>query len=393
MDRNATLPSPIFVPKPIDSDCADLGLRFPMAMIDAHITEWRPDVAKKILSVSDLLIINPVTHYLLYGNTPISFKKLPYPHDLSFEKLHSEPELRVEKLIKPSIEFQLAKNAGALLAPYFDAEDDNSAKFNLNLTMLSETIRFLRNEKIQKPLYAMIYAGNGVLARPLSINNIVARYTDGEFNDAVTGYFIAIDQFNAKLADIGSLLGLAKLVHLLAKEGKLVFVKSIGSFGEVLGALGSAGFVGDKETISVEYLKEKGFPGRPVNRIYIPEIFDTANDTEARKIGYKCGCTACGGARAADITAKKRHLLYCRLDATSRLSKQAPEKRIKFMTDRIDAAIDFVDSCVKNHDSPFKKTHLLKWKQVLASAKVLTEATKNAEFEKALMADLDAKIQ
>lgn len=393
MTKDTTLPSPIFVPKPIDSGYTDLGLKFPMVMLDAHITEWRPEVARKVAGVSDLLILNPVTHYLLYKNTPESFKKLPYPHGVSFEKLHSEPELRVEKLIRPSIEFQLAKNAGAILAPYFDADDDNSAKFNLNLTMLSETIRFLRNEKIQKQLYAMIYVGNGVLTRPLSINNIVDRYTDGEFNDAVTGYFIAIDQFNAKLADVDSLLGLVKLVYLLAKEGKLVFAQSIGSFGEVLGAIGATGFVGDNETISVEYLKEEGFPGRQGNRIYIPEIFDHANETEARRIGYKCKCPACGGTMATDITSKKRHLLYCRLDATSRLSKQAPEKRIKLMTDRLDVAVDFVDSYVKKYRSPFKKTHLLKWKQVLESAKVLTEAIKDAGFEKALVSDLDAKIK
>ncbi len=379
MNKPLLSQSVIFIPKPLDSGITELGLKFPAVMLDAHIAEWRPKVAKRIPSISELLIVNPVTYYLLYKNTPKSFKKLPYPHGATFEKLHSEPEFRFEKLIQSSVEYQLAKKADIIVAPYFFTEDDNSAKFNLNLTMLSETIQFLQNKNIKKPLFGMIYIGNAVLTKGLSVSNIVARYTDGEYSNAVKGYFVAIDNFDSRMEDVDSLIGLTKLIHLLAKEDKIIFAKSIGAFGEVLGAIGSSGFVDDKETMSVEYLKEKTNYGRPKNRLYIPEIFDNANDTEVQNIKYKCNCLACNGSVAKDVVSKKRHSLYRRTDAMNELSTQPSEKKVSFMKNRIDQAIDFIDYCVKNHRSLFKKTHLLKWKQVLESAEVLAKTTKNQD--------------
>lgn len=387
--------SPIFVPKPWDSDVANLGLRLPAVMVDATIARWRPDAATRLAASTDLFIVNPVTHFLLYKDSRElkNFKKLPYPHGVSFEKLHSEPELRVDKLIKPVVEFQIAKNAGVVVAPFFYAEDDNGAKFNFNLTMLAETIRFLRDQKITKPLFATIYIGNTILTSPVAIGHVVDRYTDEGLDETVKGFFVAIDNFDAKRASIEALSGLTKLVFLLSLTNKPVFIKSIGSFGEVLSAIGAAGFIGDRETISVEYLQERPkFFGRPKNWFYIPEMLEHANEAEARKIGYKCSCPACSGGIAMDPTSRKRHLLYSRLAAMDELSKRSPDRRIDYMKNRLGEAIDFVDSCVKKYRSPFEKTHLLKWTQVLESAKTLKRAGQDAEFEKALLADLDSKI-
>jgi hypothetical protein len=364
-------------------------------MMDAHIAEWRLSVAKQLAAVSKLFFVNPVTYFLLYKDAKEgkNFKKLPYPHGVGFEKLHSDPDFRIEKLVKPSIEIQLAKNADVVIAPSFFAEDENSAKFNLNLTMLAETIRYLRDQKIEKPLFALIYIGNTVFTRRVAINYIVDRYTDEGFDNAIRGYFVVIDKFDTRKTDAESLFGLAMLIYRLSFEGKLAFSMSIGAFGEILSAIGAAGFVGDKETASVDYLQKrpKAF-GRPKNWLYIPEIFDYANDAEVRRIVYKCKCPACGGSVAMDTITKKRHLLYCRMQSMDDLSKQNPEKRIDFMKNRVERAIDFVDFCVNKYNSPFKKTHLANWRKVLESAKLLKQTEKDAELEKALLADLETKI-
>lgn len=388
--------SPIFVPKPQDSDITNLGLKFPATMMDATIVRWRPDAAARIATSSELFIVNPVTHFLLYKDSKElkSFKKLPYPHGIRFEDLHGNPELRSEKLIRPAIEFQLAKNSGIVIAPFFFTEDDNGAKFNLNLTMLSESIRHFQSQKIQKPLFSMIYIGNAILTNSSAIINVVDRYTDEMYQKAVSGYVVAIDNFDAKRMSVESLCGLAKLVFLLSLGNKPVFVKSIGTFGEVLGAIGAAGFVGDKETMSVEYLQERPkFFGRPKNWVYLPEMLDHANEAEVRKIGYKCPCPACGGGIAMDATSRKRHLLYSRIKAMDELSKRIPDKRIDYMKNRLGQAVDFVDYCVRKHRSPFEKTRLalVKWGQVLDFAKTLKRAEKDSSFEKALLADLDSK--
>ena len=66
MDNFPISQLPIFIPKPLDSEIAELGLKYPAVLMDSHHIEWRSEVAKKIVKVSDLFIVNPVTHFLLY---------------------------------------------------------------------------------------------------------------------------------------------------------------------------------------------------------------------------------------------------------------------------------------------------------------------------------------
>lgn len=388
--------SPIFIPKPLDSDIAEIGLKYPAILMDANIIEWRPEVAKKMRGVCELFIANPVTHRSLYkvARDSKNFKKLPYAQKMEAEKLYSDSGFRTQ-FVADCIDDQIKKGAGIIIAPYLFAEDTDDTKFGLNITMLAESIRYLRDKKIGKPLFAMVCIGNSIFTRPTVINYIVDLYSNGYEND-LNGYFVMVNEMDCRKEDGASLLGLANLVFQLSKD-KNVFVKRVGAFGEVLSAIGADGFsngLGKGETFSVKNLQQspKTRRGRPADWIYIPEILDYANDEEARKIGYKCSCPACNGSIAGDPASKRRHLLHRRMEIMVALSKLSRPKRIEFMKERLDNAVKLVGAYIKKYGSPFKTTHLSNWRTVLEAAESWSHETRDDGLNE-LLADLQSKTK
>lgn len=389
--------SPIFIPKQLDSDIAGLGIQYPAILMDSHIVAWRPSVAKNMQATSELFIVDPVTHFMVYkaAREGKNFKKLPYPKKFEVEKLYSDPVFRTRKFVNPCIDTQLRQGAGIVIAPYLFAEDADDTKFGLNISMIAESIRYVRDNEIDKPLFVMIHIGSSVLTRPTVINYIVDRYSEGEgFESSIRGYFVIINELDCRRTYKEPLLGLANLVFKLSRN-KYVFVKYIGAFGEILSAIGAHGFIsglGVGETSSVKNLQRspKGF-GRTSDWVYIPELFDYAKDDEVRKIGYKCSCKACKGSIARDSSSKKRHFLYRRMETMAALSKLNRVERIEFMKGRLEDAIKLIDNYINKYSSPFKRAHLKNWRDVLVSAKSWCHEEKDDGLDK-LLADLDSKI-
>lgn len=365
---------PIYIPKVQDSTITEIpDLHLPAVLIDSQHIAWRPKSPKDVKKISDLLIVDPSTHCILYKDAREgkNFQKLPYPQNVEPETLYSDATFRNDKIVAPCIEDQINKGADLIISPYFFAEDTDDTKFGTNITMISESIKYMNDHSISKPLFAMIAIGSTALDRPIVTRYIADRYSV-DFKDYLTGYFIVVNDLDCKQQDGSKLLGLAKLVFQLSKE-KYIFVKRIGAFGEVLCAIGGSGFISGLEigeTFSVKVLEKKPDKfGQKTNRIYIPELFDYVNDVEAQKIGYKCNCRACKGSLVSDRQTKKLHYLYTRLDTMEKLQNLDRNGRVNLLISRLDSAFKMASTYNSKHGLSLKTVHLINWKSILEASK------------------------
>lgn len=363
---------PIFIPRVMDTTIAELGTKFPALLMDSHHIEWRKGVVEKVSGLTDMFIVDPVTVHLLYPDArkKKNFAKLPYPSDIEPEALYSNATDRLEKVIKPAVNDQLSKSAGAIIAPSFYAEDTDDIKFSLNLTLLSETLRYVDQQKIDKPVFGNICIGKSALYRNAVINYMVNLYRD-EFKNKLAGYLVSVNDFDAEKADLDQLLGISAFVFKLS-NGSDVFVKHMGGFGEVLCAIGASGFsssLDGGETFSVKNFEERtnGF-GRN-GWTYVGEIFDHVNDTELKKIGYTCSCPHCAGSIPASKKDKKLHYLHQRLEAMQSLQPLNRDQKIDLMITKLEQAISTVVSYRRQFAVPLNPNYLQNWLSVLKDAK------------------------
>jgi len=375
MSNNKTLfkSLPIFVPRVMDTTISDLGITFPALIIDSHHIEWRRGVVDKISKLTNLLIVDPVTVHLLFpaARKKKNFMKLPYPKNIKPETLYSSAKDRLEKVIKPAIDDQIKKGGDLIIAPSFFTEDTDDIKFPLNLTLLSETLRYIEQQKIDKPIFANIYIGKGALRRNTVINYIVSLYRD-DFKGKVDGYCLNVNDFDAEKADIDELIGISSLIFKLS-NGNNVFVKYVGGFGEVLCAIGASGFsssLDGGEIFSVNNFEQrtKGF-GRKGSWTYVAEIFDHINDTELKKIGYTCNCPYCKGSLPATKKDKKLHFLYQKIKAMKSLESLTREQKIELMITKLEKAIAMVISYRRQYAVGLSQNYLQNWLAVLKDAK------------------------
>ncbi len=384
----------LFVPRIDDLTAVEAGMPLPAIIIDLPHTMWRPVVVEKTVEAGLPLIIDPVAFQLLYtgAKNKKNFKKLGYGQDVTPEELYSDAHARLEKIIKPAITAQVGAGTAIIVAPAFYSEDTDDIKFALNLTLLSETLRYLSENSIQLPVFASINLGRGVLLRPAVRNYIVDMY-GGDFKDKIAGYFLTINDLDARKADQDHLIGLADLVFQLSKD-KCIITKHVGAFGEALSAIGCSGFssgLAEGESFSVKNLEDrkKGF-GRTGSWTYVPEIFDYANDVELKKIGYKCGCKYCRGGIPEDAKSKKLHFLERRLAIMEALRPLDRVARIRLMKTKLQDAVKLVGQYVRDFGSPFKTDHLLRWITVLETAESWEHLTEDDETKlNALLNEID----
>lgn len=394
MSKNFFDDKPLFIPKITDLTAIEAGMELPAVLIDLHHTIWRPVVAKTAVEKGVPVIVDPVTLHLLYtgAKNKKNFKKLTYGQDISPEELYSNVDDRLNKVIIPAVTSQINAGASVIIAPAFYSEDTDDIKFTLNLTLLSETLRYLNEQGIELPVFASINLGKGILLRPTVRNYIVDMY-GGDFKDKITGYFVTINDLDARKADLDHLIGLSDLVFQLSKD-KYVVAKHVGGFGEVLSAVGCSGFssgLGEGETFSVKNLEDrkKGF-GRNGGWTYVPEIFDYANDVELKKIGYQCSCNYCNGGIPEDTKNKKLHFLERRLAIMQALNPLDRQERIKLMKSKLQEAVSLVGQYVRDYGSPFKTDHLQRWIAVLDTAEGWEYMTEDDEATlNALLNELD----
>lgn len=377
MNKFSIAKNPIFIPKITQGETLFVNSSFsPVFLMDGHIVAFFHKPAINVSKKCKILIIDPVTNYLIFKHykRKKSFKKLPYsPKDpFKVEDLLIDENLRMNGLVKPVIDYQTNNNAGIIILPYLFTESATNVKFGLNLTLISDSLKYLSNKKIKKPVFAMINIGSSVLEDPKTLNFIIERYDD-DFGENIKGYFIMLDKFDDREANKDSLTGLAYLAFQLSRK-KDVFVLRIGSFGEILSAIGASGFSSGLfggETFSEESLrKELGGYGRsPTKWTYIPEFFNYLNVDEIKRINYKCSCPACRGLIAKGFNSKKEHYLYNRASNMKKLSNLTRDKRISLMKFRLENGIQLATSCNNKYTVSIKTKHLKKWYDVLDSAK------------------------
>lgn len=379
MKDSPLLKSPIFIPKLTGQEGAfvDLDLKYSACLMDAHIVSRFSTPAEKISKACDVFIVDPITNYFVeigYLQKP-TICNLPYSPKEPFrvEDLYRGEVMRVEEMVIPSIEYQINNNADVIILPYLFADDSEHTRFGVNLNLISDGIKYARDKKIKKPLFAMLNMGGVVLSQPRILNYIIERYDD-DYGNNIHGYFITMGRdFVHKGASDESLHGLAHLAFQLTKNKKQVFVLRIGAFGEILSAIGADGFssgIDRGESFDEEGLREKSSNfGRDISKwTYVPELFNHVNDEAIKRTNYKCNCKSCGGSLPKDVFSKKAHFLYRRMETMNELRKLGRTKRIGLMKARLEEAIKLASHYNEKYTLSLQVNHLINWRNVLESA-------------------------
>lgn len=366
MNNNLEITTPIFIPKISDTKLFDEYENIPAILMEAHHTKWRPNVLSSIRNKVDFFILDPATYGIMFPHAREmnSFKELPYYFDLDLQRFYGDDDYRNNNFLIPCIEYQIEKGSDIIIAPYLFSGYTEGPIFSTNITMISESIKYLTDKSINKPFFAMITLDCNVLVEPILINYLIERYVT-DFEKYINGYFILIDSLDCKKADQRQIIGLAKMVKQLS-ENKYVFLKQIGGFGEILCAIGASGFISGLymgETFSLKYLKRKreGF-GTP-NRIFIPELFTYVNEEVAREINYKCTCSFCNGSLQTAIPSKKIHYFTCKTNTTNGLQGLNNNEKLNYMLDKINEALTF-----SRRITVFNNSYLNNWKNILESS-------------------------
>ena len=156
-------------------------------------------------------------------------------------------------------------------------------------------------------------------------------------------------------------------------DGKNVFVKYVGGFGEILCAVGASGFssgLDGGEIFSVKNFEKrtKGF-GRIGGWTYVSEIFDHVNDTELNKIGYTCTCPYCKGGLPLRKKDKKLHYLFKKIEAIKAQEKLTRVEKIDYMTKKIHYAIKQIEFYKEKYAVNLSSYYLQNWLKILKNAK------------------------
>lgn len=380
---------PIYIPKVQDGNITDWKLHLPVICVNAQALAWRPSIIS-LKKNSDIFIVDPVTDRLLLSEAreKKSFKKLKYPK-AEPEKFYSDAFTR-RKLIEQCIINQTNAGASLLIAPYFFAVDTDDTKFSVNLTLLSETVKYLDEINESRPLFAMICIGNSVFTRPVVLNHIIDRYND-DFSDHVSGFMVSVNDFNGRgTTDQAQLIGLANFIYRLS-EYKPVIMKRVDAFGEILCAIDAAGFssgLSTSETYSVK--NQEDAPRRVLRRIYAPEIFDYLNDEEAKEIKYECHRNASLSVEhPQDYQVKAKHYLYHKIDRTKKMQSLNRDQRIDYMLKEIKKGEKLASEWSSSFGISPKFLHASRWKIVLEKAKYWNPSKQDDKELKKLLAELE----
>ena len=361
---------PAFVPRVQDLNVTKCGIEFPMIIMDSRHAAWRAPVARKIREITERLVIDPATDMLLFkgASEGVNIKRLGYPEKMDVNLLFGEPKTR-SKVIETCVADQQSKNADVIIPPYFYADDPNALAFNLNLTMLSETIKYMANQKMTQPIYAYIEIGNTFLTRPTMINMVVDRYLDNK--KELSGFLVTINDLDCRKADEDLLFGLTTLIRQLAQEHE-VFINYIDCFGEVLVALGASGYSSGLTTGEVfsaknfqESAKDRRF--KKQEKTFVPELLGYLNDEAVKKVNYKCNCSACNGAYPKSTEAKKKHYVLTKYAALEQMQSLSLPQRIDFMKEKLSSSQEFTRRVKRMGVNP-KNAWIGKWSTVLMDA-------------------------
>jgi len=386
--------SPIFLPRFMDGKIEDYQIPITHALIDLSHIKWRPSILENISKMTTNLMVDPVTHKAFFADSKEkeNFKEIGYPQ-VEPEILYSEKTIRKE-FIQISIQEQIKAGASVLIAPYLFSPDTDDTKFSINLTLLSETILYLEENKITLPLYAKLCLGLSVLSRLPVINHIYSRYCD-DYSDKIEGVIIGIDEFDARKMEIQHLLGYANLVHLMGSRLKVICAP-IGNFGEILIALSANAFgssINIGEGFSTKGLESgTGGNGNTHNRVYIPEIMGSLNYEQARNIEYKSESAESKidfSVGDPDSENKNKHYILSKIAEAKALQGKTREEKIQYMLNRVENAKKLLDSYIIKYAWKLDSQYLAQWSLVLKKALSWSDPSVDEEELEGLLKELD----
>jgi len=384
MKKEISIDAPIFIPKLSQTESAFLNnVKVSTVIMDAHIVAWRPKIANKIKKSVDNFIIDPVTNY---------FVGKSYKEKASFQKLNTAPSkpykiddlltneyLRKEEMVWLNIKNQIDEGSSVIIIPYIYTDSIDDTRFGINLSMISDAIKLIKEKNIKIPLYAMINMGSETLKDYSKLDYIVNRYYE-DFKKNISGFFLMFDQLDCRKANEDSLMGLAYLTFNLSNNKK-VFNLKIDDFGEVLSVISAGGYssgLAQGESFSAKSLSEKSFAiGRRHKEItYVPELFNYLNDEELRKMKYSCNCSICKNGLPDGYNPTKAHFLEKKLERMKILNTITQGKRTNFLILKIVEAIKSSKEYNDKYLLSIKYDFLYKWKNVLEKSKNWTYSDK-----------------
>jgi hypothetical protein len=369
----------IYIPKLAQNEASFVkGKKIPAVIMDAYIVSAFKNPTDTIRNSCKTFIIDPNTNYFIgdFLTVKKSFNKLPTTPKKPYkiEDLLTNESIRKYKFVKKSIGYQIREKASLIILPYLYSDSIEDTKFSLNLTMISDGIKLIQDNKIKLPVYAMINLGNQILGDYQKLDKLIDRYSE-DFGNKIDGCFIMINQFDCRKASEKELLGLAYLTFHLSKKRNIYLLK-IGDYGELLSCIGASGYsssIGGGETFNAAGLfkKLKAF-GRDHSKItYVPELFNYLNDEELKKIGYKCHCSVCDQTNGIPVgrNNKKFHFLERKLQGIEGLNKVQDETKIDFIKLKIEEAIELAKKYNSQYPISIKTDFLIRWKNVLIKSK------------------------
>lgn len=370
--------SKIFIPKLIQNEAGFVeGRKIPAVIMDAYIVSGFPNPSKEIKKSSELFIIDPNTNYFTggYCKEKKSFEKLPTtpikPYKVT--DLLTNESVRKYDFVLKSIQLQVDRGADFIILPYLYSDGIDDSKFGLNLTMISDGLRIIKEKGINLPVYAMINYGNGILGDYQKLDQLIDRYLQ-DFDGRIDGYFVMVNQFNCRKASEDELLGLTHLSFHLSEEKNVYFLK-MGDFGELLCCVGASGYsssLGGGEIFNSEGLSKKlpGFGRKHGEITYVSELFDYLNDEALKKTGYKCSCAICrGNGLPNGYNETKAHFLEKKLEKMKKISSISDDKKIDFIVSKVEEAIELANRYNIDYALSVKTDFLIKWKNVLEKAR------------------------
>lgn len=382
-----------FTPKITDTTIVNTSHKFPLALLEASTNEWRKNILSKIRPLCQRIAINPTTNRFQYEVTK-SIKKLPYYQDqVQLNRVFNDSTFRLDKLVKPTIQYQLDCGADILIAPYFFSDDINSQRFNTNIEIVSDSVKNLQARNENKPLYVVINISKDLIKDDIRLRSIKSIYCD-DFKDDVSGYLISIDDMNDKTEDAEVLLGLLKLIVLLSEDKKEVIVTNIGDFGLVTLAFGAKSFSSGLTESEVQAVKNwdsaQKIRRKRQNFTYTHTILNYLNDEDIKKTNYSCNCAVCNGSYPTSSQEKKIHFLENKILNVNELEKRNQNERINYLKELITSAKQSALSLVSSKRVNIRSTSYYdRWLEVLDQSENLKSLCSGDEKLEEILNELD----
>lgn len=384
----------MFIPRVDDKTLLENDLKYDAVCVDAQTIFWRKNVAPSFKQISKTLIINPATHRVQFPNTQTkNFLKLPYCIKQSeVDTLYKDADFRLQKFVDPCISFQLKHGGDIIVAPYFLSPDSHSQSFNLNHSLISDTIRNRKFKGWTQPIYAVINISTHQLDDINNVNYILGRYLD-EYEGEVEGYLIIIDGFKDKEANKQTLYGLAHLVFHLSNE-KVVLVNYVSGFGEVLCVAGAEGVLsglwyGDSLALKNIDVNAEERRGPSYNRTYVPEVFGYMNDDDIKKVGYACSCSVCNGKYPVSLSDKKLHFYFRKTASINEIKKATGDDKYNLVLSTLERARKLTTDYYTNYAVGVNKQHIDKWISVLKDMKYWKPAKGEGKELSEILSEID----